>query len=239
MIEDPTRFAGKAFALSNLNSPACAAALAVRAEVASSKAPGMQENIISSSLRPLFLVIVVGTAICAAATAAHGQAGPRQIKLSERENSARENQITTKRDPMAVLAEVNEDLRQLKALSGDISTHATVTDQPLNYNSIIENVTEIRKRSRRLSTDLALPHDEKKDKGEDFKDAEKGELQPALAVLNKLLDSFLHNPIFSDPGAIDIQLAAKARRDLDDIIVLSEKLRKNADKRSKTNGKTQ
>jgi hypothetical protein len=58
-----------------------------------------------------------------------------------------------------------------------------------------------------------------------------------LLALNKLLDGFLHNPIFSDAGEIDLQLAAKARRDLEDITVLSEKLRKNADKRSKTSGK--
>lgn len=238
MIEDPKQFVGKAFALATLNSPTCAAAIAVHAKVAGRNAPGRQANTISSSLRPLFLVIAVGASICIAANATHGQAGPRQIKLSERENSARENQTSTSRDPRKVLAEVNEDLRQLKALSGGISTQATVTDQALNYHSIVENVTEIRNRCRRLSTDLALPHDEKKDKGEDFKDAEKGELQPALAALNKLLESFLHNPIFSDAGAIDIQLAAKARRDLDDIIELSEKLRKNADKRSKTIGKT-
>jgi hypothetical protein len=224
MIEVRTEFAARDFRLLTLNS---------------SNAPGLQENIVSASLRPLFLTIVFGVSICAAANAALGQAAPRQVTLSERENSARENQATTRRDPKEVLAQVNEDLRQLKALSGGISTHAALTDQPLNYHSIVENVTEIRKRSKRLSTDLALPHEEKKDKGEDFKDAEQGELRPGLAALNKLLDSFLRNPIFSDAGPIDVQLAAKARRDLDDIIVLSEKLRKNADKRSKTNGKTQ
>jgi hypothetical protein len=53
-----------------------------------------------------------------------------------------------------------------------------------------------------------------------------------LSALNKLLDGFLRNPIFSDSGPLDMRLAARARRDLEDIVVLSEKLRKNAEKRS-------
>jgi hypothetical protein len=166
----------------------------------------------------------------------------RQVTQVERETTARENEATAptrKRDPNEVLAEVNEDLIQLKGLNDGISTHAAATDQPLNYNSIVANVTEIKKRSSRLKANLALPQDENKAKGADFKEAEKGELQPALVTLNKLIDSFLHNPIFSDAGSIDMQLAAKARRDLEDIIVLSDKVRKNADKRSKTSGKTQ
>ena len=201
----------------------------------------MLKKHISSSLWTLLLVTVGGVFVCAAATTAHAQAGPRQIKSGERENSARENEAmapTRKRNPQEVMAEVNEDLLHLRTLNDGISTHAAATNQTLNYKSIVENVTEIKKRSTRLKTDLALPQDEK-NKSADFKDAEKGELQPHLAALNKLLHSFLHNPIFSDAGDIDMQLAARARRDLEDIIVLSEKLRKNADKRSKTSGKTQ
>jgi hypothetical protein len=201
----------------------------------------MKEKHISSSLWTVLLVTVCGVFICTAATTAHAQAGPQQIRTGERENSARENEAmapTRKRDAKEVLAEVNEDLIQLKGLNESVSTHAAATSQTLNYNSIVVNVTEIKKRSSRLKTNLALPQDEK-NKSPDFKDAEKGELQPGLAALNKLLDSFLHNPIFSDAGGIDMQLAAKARRDLEDIIALSDKLRKNADKRSKTSGKTQ
>lgn len=62
-------------------------------------------------------------------------------------------------------------------------------------------------------------------------------MQPTLAALNKLLNSFLNNPIFSDAGAVDLQLAAKARRDLDDIIGLTDALRKSAQKRGKDSDK--
>jgi hypothetical protein len=57
---------------------------------------------------------------------------------------------------------------------------------------------------------------------------------PPGSVLDKPLHSFLHNSVFTDTGAVDLQLAAKARKDLDDIIVVSEKVRKTAEKLSKS-----
>jgi hypothetical protein len=167
---------------------------------------------------------------------------PSQVRMVERENSARENEReerTRKRDPNEVMAEVNDDLRQLNELNGAIAMHTSSSTQPLDYGSILGSATEVKKRSTRLRTNLALPKAEIKEKVPDFKEAEQGELLPALTSLNQLLESFLHNPIFSDAGEIDMQLAAKARHDLDSIVVLSEKVRKNAEKRSKLSAKTQ
>jgi hypothetical protein len=194
--------------------------------------------------RAFVLIALAGaTGISVRAQGANQNAPPaqQQVTMRESELSTRPESASTshKRDPQEVMAEVNDDLKQLQTLTGSVSTHAAAADQPLNYQSILAEVTEIKKRSVRLRTDLALPQAEKDEKRDNFKDAEKGELQPALATLNKLLDSFLHNPIFSDAGAVDMQLAGKARRDLDDIVVLSEKVRKNAEKRSKLSSKTQ
>lgn len=201
----------------------------------------MPEKITSSSFRFLFTLTIGAISICAAATAVQAQFAPGEIRQVERENASRENAIesrTRKRDPNEVMAEVNEDLRQLNELNGAIAMHTT-SSQTLNYDSILGSALEIRKRSIRLRTDLALPKAETKEKVPDFKEAEQGELQVALSQLNQLLDSFLHNPIFSDTGDIDLELAARARRDLDSIVVLSEKVRKNAEKRSKTGTKSQ
>jgi hypothetical protein len=202
----------------------------------------MPEKIPSSSFRFLFTLTIGAISISAAATAAQAQFAPGEIRQVERENASRENAIesrTRKRDPNAVMVEVNEDLHQLNELNGAIAMHTTISNQTLNYDSIVGSAFEIRKRSIRLRTDLALPKAETKEKVPDFKEAEQGELQPALSQLNQLLDSFLHNPIFSDTGEIDLELAVRARRDLDSIVVLSEKVRKNAEKRSKTSTKSQ
>lgn len=151
--------------------------------------------------------------------------------------SSLEREKTRKREPKEILTEVNQDMGRLKILNQELSAHVAATDQQLNYKSILENLTEVKKRAVRLGTDLALPQEENKEKRIVGKDAEKGALQPALLELNKLVDDFLNNPIFSDTGAVDLQLAAKARRDLDGVILISDKLRKNAEKRSKASVK--
>jgi hypothetical protein len=202
----------------------------------------MPEKISSSLFRFLFTLTIGAVSVCAMATAVHAQVAPGEIRQVERENASRENAIESRkrqRDPNEVMAEVNDDLRQLNELNGAIAMHTSASNQPLDYSVILGNAMEVKKRSTRLRTNLALPKADSKEKIPDFKEAEQGELQPALSSLNQLLDSFLHNPIFSDSGEIDMQLAAKARRDLDSIVVLSEKVRKNAEKRSKTGSKSQ
>ena len=200
----------------------------------------MKQDLTSFAAKALLLFAIAAAFVCAGAGSLRAQkaAPPQDLTLREHQMSELERATTRKREPKEILAEVNEDLSRLKALNDDINANTTATDQQLNYKSIVENVTEIKKRSTRLSIDLALPPAEKETR-RIIKNDENGALQPALAALNKLLGSFLNNPIFGDTGAIDLQLAAKARRDLNDIIVLSDQLRKNADKWSKKGSKTQ
>ena len=155
--------------------------------------------------------------------------------LSKREAQIYANERDTKRprDPKEVLVEVNEDLSRLNLLNEKIAANSG-NNVSLNYKEIVDSSAEIKKRATRLKSSLALPAEEGEEKSAGFKDAEKAELQPVLSTMHSLLNSFLRNPIFSDSGALDMRLAAKARRDLEDIIVLSEKLRKNAEKRAKS-----
>ena len=154
--------------------------------------------------------------------------------MREHQMSSLERGTVKKREPKDVMAEVNEDLTRLNALHETITTALTATNQPLDHKSFVNSAIEVKTRSTRLKTDLALPLDEKAQKRDLLKGIDNTELQPVLSVLNKLLDSFLHNPVFSDTGAVDMQLAAKARQDLEDIILVSEKVRKTAEKLSKS-----
>jgi hypothetical protein len=197
----------------------------------------MKQDRVLFAIEPLLFFAIAAVFVCATASPLKAQGKQQDLTLREHQMSALEREKTRKREPKEILAEVNEDMGRLKILNEEISAQAVATDQQPNYKSILDNVTEVKKRATRLATDLALPQEDKEEKRVVGKDAEKGALQPALLELNKLLDGFLNNPVFSDTGAVDLQLAAKARRDLDDIIVLSDKLRKGADKRSKAGGK--
>lgn len=186
-----------------------------------------------------FLTALVFVLVLGGAVAVSAQAGrTRDLRTQEDQANQLERDTKHKRDPKEVMVEVNEDLGRLNVLNEGLSAKATAGNQPLNYKDIVESATEIKKRSTRLKSSLALPTEENEEKSAGFKDAEKAELQPVMTELHKLLDGFLRNPIFSDSGAIDMRLAARARRDLEDVIVLSEKLRKNAEKRSKSTEKT-
>ena len=131
-----------------------------------------------------------------------------------------------------VLAEVNEDMGRLNALN-EIIGAALAANTPLDYIGFSERAAEIKARSIRLKTNLSLPADEKAEKHDVLKGVDMTSLPPSLSVLNKLVTSFTHNPIFSDTGGLDVQLAVKARQDLDDIIIVSEKVRKTAEKLKK------
>jgi hypothetical protein len=184
-----------------------------------------------------FVLVALDGSITVCAQTPGDRARMRDLSRREEQVTALERETARKRDPKEILVEVNEDLSRLNVLNQALLANATANNQPPNYEDIVGSVTEIKKRATRLKSSLALPQEENEEKSAGFKDAEKAELQPALAALNKLLDGFLHNPIFSDSGPLDMRLAARARRDLEDIIVLSEKLRKNAEKRSKATDK--
>lgn len=163
-------------------------------------------------------------------------AGQQELKARDHALEAleRERESAKKRPAEVVMAEVNEDLNRLLTLHRFIATALKSDNQELDHKAFVDNAAEIKMRGTRLRMDLALPLDEKAPKRDVLKDVDNRTLQPMLGTLSKLLDSFLHNPVFTDTGAPDMELAAKARLDLEDIILVSEKVRKTAEKLSKS-----
>jgi hypothetical protein len=153
----------------------------------------------------------------------------RQVRSQEIEAERR------RRDPQIIMAEINEDFTRLRLISDEIKLAIKATGAP-DYQHIEDSSAEIKKRATRLRADIVFPpppKDEKRQK------ADPGdEFLPLLTAMDRLLTSFLTNPIFSDKGNLDKQLANKARYDLDDMIKLSDKLKKSADKMQKMAGKS-
>jgi hypothetical protein len=208
MKEHPTRFAARLFTLLAVAALVCLAQARASAQAKISPQPPKPPD----------------------AGARYPDNGDMEVRAIELEGER------AKRDPNAVLKEVNEDLLRLQALNEEMTRAG---GQQSDYRHVLDSTTEIKKRALRLKIDLALPQGAKEEKRNDLKVADNGQLQPGLEMLGKLLEGFLHNPIFNggDVGALDPHLTAKAKRDLDDIITLSEKLRKTADKLSKSGGK--
>jgi hypothetical protein len=153
----------------------------------------------------------------------------RQVRSQEIEAERR------RRDPQLILAEINEDFSRLRVLSDEIKL-AIKSSGAQDYQHIEDSSVELKKRATRLRADIVFPPPPKDEKRQ--KPDPGDEFLPLLTAMDRLLTSFLTNPIFSDTGNLDIQLANKARYDLDDIIKLSDKLKKSADKMQKNAGKS-
>jgi len=141
----------------------------------------------------------------------------------------------TKRDPQLIMAEVNEDFSRLRALDDEMKLVIKTGGTP-DYKRIMESSVEIKKRAARLKANIVFPPPPKDEKRQRIDPGD--EFQLLMATMDMLLTRFLTNPIFSDTGSLDSQLATKARYDLEDIIRLSDKLKKSADKMQKNAGKS-
>jgi len=190
-----------------------------------------QLTLAARSLLVASFIILAGAVSPALAQAIPGQP---DLGMREHQMGQLERDSTKKREAKDVLAEVNDDMARLAALHEVMTAALAASTQPLDAKVFVDRAVEIKVRSTRLRTDLALPVDDKAPKRDVLKGIDNTTLQPVVSVLDKLLDSFLHNPVFTDTGAVDLQLAAKARQDLEDIIVVSEKVRKSAEKLSKS-----
>jgi hypothetical protein len=142
-----------------------------------------------------------------------------------------------KRSAEAAAEQMREDFKILQIRRNNLVRHL-LSEKPFDYKFIIGETEEINKRASRLKTNLLreVAEDEKKgqEKQVEISDAQ---MKDALLTMVKRIDSFTENPVFKVPDVVDVQQSAKAKRDLRHIILLSEGIRKTAERLSKTHAK--
>ena len=168
-------------------------------------------------------------------------AGPteRERQLRDRELALRNlerdrNRTTTDQRLRLPYEQMNEDFKRIQIVNNEMMS-AAHGSAALDYRSVSEATGEIKRRASRLKSNLVLPDvdkDEKRQKGRDATGA--AQLKSALAALDNLIMRFVTNPVFKKAGVVDGQLSTKARRDLEDIIELSDRIKKNAEKLGKS-----
>jgi hypothetical protein len=177
-------------------------------------------------------------AVLAAGVTAHAQgtrsAPTRDLSGSERDLSALERESGPKRDAKSVMTEINEDFERLRAIDEGFR-QGNAPAVPLDYKTISLKSAEVKKRATRLRANLSgLPKPEKEEKRrKEVEPLDDAQMKALLSSFEELMSGFLNNPVFSDMGTIDNQLALKARRDLDGLIEMCEVVRKGADRLGK------
>lgn len=137
----------------------------------------------------------------------------------------------------AVAEQVEQDFRRILTLHNEFARTLSV-GKNLDYNFISDAAGEIRKRSSRLQSTLALPKLEVNEKNEDklgdISPINDSQFRAVLTVLCREIESFVNNPIIATPGTVDAQQLVKARHDLERVVEVSDNIRKSADKLKKT-----
>jgi hypothetical protein len=192
---------------------------------------------------PGFLLAAAAlSAVLAAGVAAHAQGSKnmptRDLSGSERDLSALERESSgPKRDAKTVLAEINADFERLRAINEGLR-QANSPAGPLDYKTLSLKSAEVKKHATRLRTNLTgLPKPEKEEKRQkESVPLDDVQMKALINSFGELMSAFLNNPVFSDMGTLDTQLALKARRDLDGLIEMCEVVRKGADQLGRRTG---
>ncbi|HKP80449.1 MAG TPA: hypothetical protein VJT69_00455 [Pyrinomonadaceae bacterium] len=156
----------------------------------------------------------------------------RQQEMSRREYDLRNfgnesGAPKDKRQVEALMAQTEEDFNRILSLHNEIARALTSKDD-LNYQFVSDATAEINKRASRVQHSLALglsseeARELKKSKDEPIKDS--------LIKLCNEIRSFVTNPSIENPNTINVDQMKKARRDLESLIELSGRIKKEADK---------
>lgn len=155
----------------------------------------------------------------------------REFILRRMENER--NKTPTPEETRLALTQIAEDYEQIQVINNKMMSAAT-SGKPLDYKGVADVTSEIRKRALRLKTNIALPKPEEAEKNQKAPNVEtEAQLVAALRLLDRALMNFVKSPIFKNPDVVDTKIAAKASRDLENVIELSQNAGKNAEKLAK------
>ena len=156
----------------------------------------------------------------------------RQQDMSRREYQLRNfgkepDAPKDKRQVEALMAQTEEDFNRILTLHNEIA-RALTSKNELNYQFVSDATAEIKKRASRVQSSLALGLSPEEKLG-----LEKSKDEPLKDSLIKLcheIRSFVTNPSIENPNTINAEQMTKARRDLESLIQLSGRIKKDADK---------
>jgi hypothetical protein len=132
-----------------------------------------------------------------------------------------------------VIEQTKVDFERIQVIDRGLML-AVIANNGFDYKSLTESTAELRKRARRLKDNMRLPPPaEEQANYRKQNEIGQAEMKQALLQLNDRIVSFITNPLFQATNWIDVQLGAKASRDLEVIIELSGDIKKSAERLSK------
>ncbi|MDQ3803145.1 MAG: hypothetical protein M3416_04750, partial [Acidobacteriota bacterium] len=151
----------------------------------------------------------------------------REIIMREMEKEA--NSAPRPKPAELALAEIAEDYKRLQLVNNEMMAAVIRAPAP-DYKLVAEATAEIRERAERLRGNLKLPEPDAdaEARPEPRPAADAAGLKAALLALDRSIMSFVGSPLFKNTDVIDAGAAAKASRDLADVIERSRLAGKDA-----------
>jgi hypothetical protein len=125
------------------------------------------------------------------------------------------------------LTQISEDFLRIQVVNNALAK-TLATGGELDLKQVAQSASEIRKRAGRLKENLLLP-EPAEGRPRSSTGVEPGQLKAALAELDRLVVSFVHNPGFRSVKVVDAEWSARARSDLEGIIELSGRVKKSSE----------
>jgi len=134
----------------------------------------------------------------------------------------------------SLFPQINEDFQRIQVIHNEI-VRMLQPDKGLNYDRLADLTNDMKKRSARLRDNLALPQPQKPDTPPTHSEAiDEVHIKKTIADLHDVIVSFVANPIFKNLGVVDAKVVDGAGENLDDIIDLSEEIKREAKLLGKT-----
>jgi hypothetical protein len=211
-------------------------------------------NIVRSILLSSFLVLLPALSVSAATTTRHSPlalgryrlaipgpqrtATPPPTRRVVTRTNQRELDLLLLRKPiksvedkaarLALQKQINDDFRELQLANNKLMAEVTARSD-FDVRLVSGMLGELNSRAKRLKTNLLLPRTEAK-KESLVEVSSSGQLQTELVVLDRVIVSFATNELFQNRSVVEMDLAKNASRDLDQIVQLTGRLKKAAEK---------
>src|SRR5215204_4011643 len=147
----------------------------------------------------------------------------RALWTLEKEAHKNRNKSRTASANNPAFQQFKEDFEALQ-LANYTLADMIAAPEPFDYREIGKQAAEVKKRAARIRTTLVLPEGERQQQPD-----EKPALKDAVNNLGSLVQDFISNPMFQELSVLDATHTVKAKRNLDEIVRLSEHIRKTAE----------
>lgn len=203
-----------------------------------------------------FQLVAAAASVAASAVAAPAQFAPPVGPTAERNRAESERDLEEriayqrllaawaanrrerkKADPQLAVEQLQQDFTRLQIVNKELVLTTSKTPD-LDLEFVARSASEINKRARGLMSNLALPEPPAaaRPKPEPMSDAAR--VKKSITALGWLVYRFVKNPLFQEAGVIDTQSAARASRELEEIIALSAELRRSSELLNKATRKS-